>query len=71
MLDPAIFSRLPLSSADSTNAAVNCGSITRFGTYIPPTAGQRAEVIAQRIEAHNSAAVWVPSAQSDIFTQNP
>jgi len=58
MLDPAIFSRLPLSSADSTNAAVNSGSLDRFGMYLPPTAAQRAAVIAERIEAHNSAAIW-------------
>lgn len=59
MLNPAIFTRLPLASADSTNAAVNCGSVSRFGMYTPPTAAQRAAVIAERIEAHNSAATWV------------
>lgn len=68
MLDPAIFSRLPLSSADSTNAAVNCGSVSRFGQYTPPTAGQRAEVIAERIEAHNSAAVWESSKQLELIS---
>ena len=67
MLDPAIFSRLPLASADSTNAAVNGGSISRFGSYVPPTAGQRAEVIASRIEAHQSAAVWEPHPQQELF----
>lgn len=61
MLNPAVFSRLPLVSADSTNAAVNCGSLARFGMYKPPTASQRAAVIAERIESHNSAAVWVPT----------
>lgn len=59
MLNPKIFTRLPLASADSTNAAVNCGSVSRFGMYTPPTAAQRAAVIAERIEAHNSAATWV------------
>lgn len=58
MLDPEVFTRLPLASADSVNAAQNCGSIGRFGSYVPPTAGQRAEVIAARIEVHNSAAIW-------------
>lgn len=58
MLDPAVFTRLPLASADSTNAAVNCGSVSRFGIYPAPTASQRAAVIAERIEAHNSAPVW-------------
>lgn len=66
MLDPAIFSRLPFASADSTNAAVNGGSISRFGMYAPPTAGQRAEVIASRIEAHNSAPIWEREPQQEF-----
>ncbi|WAB92012.1 hypothetical protein OSS47_28515 [Pseudomonas citronellolis] len=66
MLDPAIFQHLPLASADSTNAAVNGGSISRFGMYAPPTAGQRAAVIADRIEAHNSAPVWTRSGQAEL-----
>lgn len=66
MLDPQIFSRLPFASADSTNAAVNGGSVTRFGTYCPPTAGQRACVVADRIEAHNSAANWSALRQIDL-----
>lgn len=69
MLDPAIFTRLPLASADSTNAAVNCGSLDRFGMYLPPTAAQRAAVIAERIEAHSSAPAWTPAPiQEDIFS---
>ena len=63
MMNPAIFTHLPLASADSTNAAVNCGSIGRYGSYVPPTAAQRAAVIAERIEAHNSAPVWVRQPQ--------
>ena len=63
MLDPDIFTRLPLASADSTNAAVNCGAVNRFGMYLPPTAAQRAAVIADRIEMHNSAPVWVREMQ--------
>ena len=59
MLDPAIFSRLPLSSADSTNAVVNSGSLDRFGMYIAPTSAQRAATIADRIEVNNSAATWI------------
>jgi hypothetical protein len=59
MLDPEVFTRLPLSSADSTNAAVNCGALDRFGMYTPPTASQRAAVIAERIEMHSSAPVWI------------
>lgn len=67
MLDPRIFTRLPLASADSTNAAVNSGSLSRFGTYQPPTRSQRAAVIAERIEAHNSASVWCPSTQEEMM----
>lgn len=70
MLDPAIFSKLPLASADSTNAAVNCGSLDRFGIYVPQTAAQRAAVIADRIESHPSAACWVATpVQQDIFME--
>ena len=65
MLDPAIFTKLPLSSADSTNAAVNCGSLSRFGMYQPPTAAQRAAVIAERIESHNSSHIWIKQPEQD------
>lgn len=68
MLDPELFTRLPLASADSTNAAVNCGSLSRFGSYVPPTAAQRFAVIAERIESHNSAPVWIRQAsQRTLF----
>lgn len=67
MLDPAVFSRLPLSSADSTNAAVNSGSLSRFGIYLPPTASQRAAVIADRIESVNSAPVFQRTHQEELF----
>jgi len=66
MLNPKIFTRLPLSSADSTNAAMNSGSLKRFGQYTPPTVSQRAEVIAERIESNNSSAVYVSSDQTDL-----
>lgn len=58
MLDPTVFTNLPLASADSTNAAVNGGSLSRFGMYVPPTAAQRAAVIAERIESQNSAPIF-------------
>jgi hypothetical protein len=68
MLDPDVFSKLPLSSADSTNAAVNCGSLSRFGMYKPPSSSQRAEVIAERIESRNSNPIWVrPTEQTHLL----
>lgn len=60
MLNPNVFSKMPLASADSTNAAVNCNNHSQWerSAYKPATAAQRAQVIADRVEAHNSAAVF-------------
>lgn len=59
MLDPTIFSHLPLSSADSTNVAQNHGKDTKWnGTYTPLDEATRALVLARRIESHASAARW-------------
>ncbi len=67
MLNSDIFTRIPLASADSTNATVNAGSVSRFGIYKPPTAAQRAEIIAARIEAHNSAPCWMGGYQHELI----
>lgn len=66
MMNPAIFQHLPLASADSTNAGMNCGSLDRFGIYRPPTAAQRAAVIAERIERHNSASSWRGNPRKEL-----
>lgn len=59
MLDPSIFSRLPLASADSTNIGRNIGIDGAWrGTYSPPTKEARARVMRERIEAHNALACW-------------
>lgn len=58
MLDPAIFTRLPLASADSTNAVRNSSNLKRFGMYLPPNASTRMSIIAERVESHQSCAVW-------------
>jgi hypothetical protein len=65
MLDPAIFCRYPLASADSTNAVRNSSSYKRFGMYSPPNASTRMSIIAERIEKHQSAAVWVAPLTDD------
>ena len=67
MLDPAIFKHLPLSGADSTNAARNNNQLKRFGMYPPPSAGQRAATIAARIEAYNSAPAWLGLNQLELL----
>jgi hypothetical protein len=66
-LDPAIFNRLPLASADSTNAVRNSSSFSRFGMYCPPNASTRMSIIAERIEQHQSAAIWVPASEQSVL----
>lgn len=60
MLDPAIFTKLPFSSADSTNIARGVGidSKWKHGNYLPPTKEARAQVMRSRIEAHNAPSLW-------------
>lgn len=56
MLNPEIFSSLPLSSADSTNVARNIGMDGRWrGQYNPQSKETRASILVERIEASNSA----------------
>ncbi|MFN9575232.1 MAG: hypothetical protein ACK53T_05575 [Planctomycetota bacterium] len=59
MLNPTVFSQLPLASADSTNVARNMGIDKAWrGPYAPLTPETRAAVLAERIETHASAARW-------------
>ena len=59
MLNPDVFSRLPFSSADSTNIAQNIGIDSAWrGTYTPPNKDVRAMVMRERIEAHQSIIFW-------------
>lgn len=59
MLNPDVFSRLPLSSADSTNIAQNIGIDSAWrGTYTPPNKDVRALVMRERIEAINGITFW-------------
>lgn len=59
MLNPDVFTRLPLASADSTNIAQNIGIDSAWnGTYQPATKEWRAMIMADRIESHNSAQSW-------------
>lgn len=67
MLDPNIFIKLPLASADSINAVRRSNQVERFGYYVPATAEERSIVVANRIESHSSAAVWVSPGQLNIF----
>lgn len=63
MLDPVIFSHVPLASADSCNVARNVGIDKRWsGPYAPSSRALRALIMMERIEAHASAARWSSSA---------
>lgn len=57
MLDPEIFTSIPLTSADSTNVARNSG-ITSSRNYKIVNRNVGCEIIAGRIEPCNSPAVW-------------
>ena len=59
MLNPEVFSRLPLSSADSTNIAQNIGIDSAWrGTYTPPSKECRALVMRERIESNQAITFW-------------
>jgi hypothetical protein len=62
MLDPVLFSHLPLSSADSCNVARNVGIDSKWtGPFVPASPEVRATVIVDRIEHHGAARRWCPS----------
>ena len=61
MLNPRVFTKLPLASADSTNIGRNVGIDKHWakGHYLPPTKEARAQVMRLRIESHNAPARYV------------
>lgn len=60
MLDPDVFTRFPFASADSTNIGQNIGIDSKWrGPYTPATKESRAQVMRERIEAHQSPTFWV------------
>jgi hypothetical protein len=60
MLDPDVFTRLPLASADSVNGSRNLNRVTTQRTARYKTAVQRARGIIERVEAYNSADRYAP-----------
>jgi hypothetical protein len=60
MLNPKVFSQIPLSSADSTNVARNIGVDKNWSTgrYQPFTKEARALAMRHRIERENAPPVW-------------
>lgn len=61
MLNPEITTRVPLSSADSTNVAQNIGMDGAWrGSYSPATKEARTDVLVGRIESAETPAVMQP-----------
>ena len=59
MLDPGVFSKIPLASADSTNVARNVGIDSAWRqSYAPKSNAMKALILMERIEKHASAAYW-------------
>jgi len=59
MLDPMLFSHLPLASADSCNVARNIGIDSAWGgPYTPRSKWARALILMDRIESHPAARRW-------------
>lgn len=61
MLNPKVFTKIPFTSADSTNIGRNVGIDKHWssGNYLPLTKEARAQVMRERIEFHNSPNQWV------------
>ena len=74
MLDPKLFTRMPLASADSTNVLRTATSPERrrgsFGDYAAAPVAARCELIAGCIEQHNSAPTWERHDQLRLFATN-
>lgn len=63
MLDPGVFSKVPLASGDSCNVARNVGIDQRWkGPYEIQSRAVRAEIIMTRIESHAVCSRWVAAA---------
>lgn len=68
MLNPLIFTKLPLASADSTNVARNIGiDKACSGAYAPASKETRAALMVERIESHNSPGSLTYCEQRDRF----
>lgn len=64
MLNNEIFSKVPLSSADSTNVARNIGLDNNWtGAYQPKSKETRASIMVERIESVNSSSTYPPKGK--------
>lgn len=69
MLNPAIFSRFPFASADSTNIGQNIGIDRAWGgPYAPPTKESRVQTMRARIESVNAPSAYAFQEYQQEFT---
>lgn len=68
MLNWRIYTKYPLSSADSCNIGRNIGIDKNWarGSYLPPSKDVRAMVLAEIIENHQSAVTWERNEQLEL-----
>ncbi len=65
-LNKDVFTKLPFTSADSTNIARNIGIDKNWkGTYQPQSKETRAWILRERIESHNSASSLIYDEKVD------
>lgn len=70
MLNPEIFTKLPLSSGDSTTVGRNIGLDSRWkGTYQPKSKETRSQILVERIEAFNGACRLYPEPRQDEIAE--
>ena len=68
MLSPAIITKVPLSSGDSTNVARNIGMDGAWsGGYMPATKETRTDVLVERIESHRTPARMEIAVPMSLF----
>jgi hypothetical protein len=68
MLDPAIFSKFPLASADSTNIGRNIGIDQAWrGPYAPPTKESRTQLMRARVESVNAPSAYDFIAHQEVL----
>lgn len=68
MLNPAVFGKLPLASADSTNIGRNVNIDSKWkGTYLPSNKAARAVVMRGRIESLNAPPSWAFNQQVELL----
>lgn len=71
MLNPKVFSQLPLASADSTNVARNIGIDQAWtGPKAPTNKAVRGIIIADRVESFTSSPIWNGINETMFITES-